>query len=352
MTMARYASLVLLILGALAMFTPVRSKAQDKIRVAELSPRAEAALDKGLRYLAQTQNAGGSWGENNQVAVTSLSLMAFMVKGHFPEREPHGPTMAKGVDFLLKQSRLNKGYLGSNMYEHGLATLALSEVWGETTRSDEIRDALKNAVSVIVRNQTQKGGWGYYPDRDLGYQDMSITVMQIVGLASAKEAGILVPDDTMKRAIAYVKSCQHEAGWFGYQQYGQQLPGSPPFARTAAGVTSLMMSGERDSEEVKRGLKYLHDLGNAPFKQSYPWFYYGHYYAVQAMYQSSEKDYQAWYPKIRDALIDAQEADGCWKGGIPTGVRTKITTDRDSYCTPMAVLILGVPYRYLPIYQR
>ncbi len=328
-----------------------RAPAQDKVRVAELSPRAEAAIDRGLRYLAQTQNPNGSWGQANQVAITSLALMAYMVKGHFPDRDPHGVTMAKGVDYLLKQARLNKGYLGSNMYEHGLGTLALSEVWGESTRSDEVRDALKSAVSVIVRNQTQRGGWGYYPDRDIAYQDVSITVMQIVALASAKEAGILVPDNTMKQAIDFVKSCQGANGAFGYQTAGDHRIGVP-FARTAAGVTSLLMAGDRKSEAVKSGLAYLHGLGNAPFNPSYPWYYYGHYYAVQAMYQASEKDYQTWYPKIRDSLVNAQDVDGSWKGGIPTGVRTKIETDRDSYCTPVAILILGVPYRYLPIYQR
>ena len=30
------------------------------------------------------------------------------------------------------------------------------------------------------------------------------------------------------------------------------------------------------------------------------WFYYGQYYAVQAMYQSSEKNYLAWYPQSRE----------------------------------------------------
>lgn len=343
---------IILSIGALAfLLGSDRTAAQDKVRVAELSPRAEASIDKGLRYLGQTQNPNGSWGQANQVAITSLALMAYMVKGHFPDREPHGDTMAKGVDYLLKQARANKGYLGSNMYEHGLGTLALSEAWGESTRSDEVRDALKSAVSVIVRNQTAKGGWGYYPDRDIGYQDVSITVMQIVALASAKEAGILVPDDTMKRAIVYVKSCQGDNGAFGYQTAGDHRIGVP-FARTSAGVTSLIMAGERKSDEVKRGLEYLHGLGDRPFHTSYMWFYYGHYYAVQAMYQASEKDYQAWYPRVRDTLVNAQDADGSWKGGIPAGVNTKIATDRDSYCTPMAILILGVPYRYLPIYQR
>ena len=233
------------------------------------------------------------------------------------------------------------------------ATLALSEVWGESSRGDEIRDALKQAVGVILRNQTRRGGWGYYPDRGINYDDVSITVMQIVALASAKEAGILVPDETIQNAIRYVRGCQNPNGGFGYTD-----PRDPKFARSAAGVTSLLMAGDRKSEDVARGLKFLHGYGGSAFNPrsamymlNHDWFYYGHFYAVQAMYQSSERNYLTWYP-LRDALIDMQDSDGGWRGGIPPRTLTKIATDQDSYCTPMAILILGVPYRYLPIYQR
>jgi len=333
---------------------PSFAQVEPKIRVAELSPRAEAAMERGYKHLVRTQAADGGWSQNNQVAVTSLCMMAFMVKGYFPDHEPYGEPMAKGLQFLLTKARGNNGYIGTNMYEHGLATLALSEVWGESSRSDEIRDALKNGVGVILRNQSARGGWGYYPDRGIDYEDVSITVMQIVALASAKEAGIGVPDETIKRAIQYVKSCQNPNGGFGYRNASD-----PKFARSAAGVTSLLMAGDRKSPEVERGLKYLHaygggafNPGSAMYMQHHDWFYYGHFYAVQAMYQSSEKNYLSWYPRVRDALIDMQDADGGWRGGIPPRVLTKIATDRDSYCTPMSILILGVPYRYLPIYQR
>lgn len=306
--------------------------AQDStsVQVADLSPAADRAITKGLSYLAEHQHEDGSWGGRHRVAVTALSLMAFMVRGHLPEREPFGRVMAAGLDYLIKAGREGGGYLGSSMYEHALATLALSEAWGMSSRSDQIRDLLKRAVDVILRAQSPKGGWRYHPQpRDA---DMSVTVMQIVALASAREAGILVPESTIRRAIQYVKSCQDpKSGGFGYQG-----PRDPGFARTAAGVTSLLMCGDRGSENVRRGLDYLRRSPRRIFENE-KWFFYGHYYAVQAMYQAGEGYYQSWYPLVRESLIAKQRQDGSWP---------------QDYETPMAILVLGVPYRFLPIYQR
>jgi hypothetical protein len=300
------------------------------VRVAALSPQAERAIQKGLVYLAEHQNADGSWGGQHRVAVTALSLMAYMVRGHLPDREPYGRAMTAGIDYLIKEGREGAGYLGKSMYEHGLATLALSEAWGMSTRSDPIRDLIKRAVDVILRAQNPQGGWRYRPEpRDA---DMSVTVMQIVALASAREAGILVPDAVIRRAIGYVRSCQDPgSGGFGYQG-----PRDPGFARSAAGVMSLLMCGDRSSDSVRRGLDYLGRSPQGVFEDE-RWFYYGHYYAMQAMYQAGEAFYQSWYPRIRDSLLQKQRQDGSWP---------------EEYGTPMAILVLGVPYRFLPIYQR
>ena len=304
------------------------------VQVATLSPQAEKAIDGALKYLARRQNTDGSWGEKYRAASTSLSLMAFMLKGHFPAKGTHGEQLDRAVKYLIQQTRLRGGYVGVNMYEHGLTTLALAEVWG-MSRRDEIRQALKRTVGVILRSQSSSGGWRYLPRP---YDaDISVTVMQIVALASAKEAGIYVPNKVIEKARSYVKRLQVKyVGGFGYTG-----PTSPGFARSAAGVMSLLMTGDRDSKEVLLGLEYLRRLPVTKFgKESH--YYYGHYYAVQAMYQAGESHYQQWYPKIQKALLAKQRSDGSWTGG----------SGGTTYATSMSILILGVPYRYLPIYQR
>jgi hypothetical protein len=314
---------------------PAAAVAQESaVKVAELSPEAEAAIDNALRYLARTQKPDGSWEGQYPEAFTAVAMMAFMVQGHFPDRGQYGTVMTRAVDFLIKSSKAGGGYMGNNMYAHALATLALSEVWGMSDR-DDLRDCLKTAVKIILEAQSKDaGGWRYNPRPQDA--DISVTVMQIVALASAKEAGILVPDSVIKKALAYVKTCHDpKSGGFGYQ------PGGPPgFARTAAGIMSLIMSGERTSAIVKQGMAYLKDLPEAKFREQ-EYYFYGHYYAIQSMYQAGDQFYQPWYPKIRDALLAKQNKDGGWED---QGSR--------AFGTGLGVLILGVPYRYLPIYQR
>ena len=310
----------------------------DAVGYAELTPDAEAAIERGLRFLASTQNPDGSWGQTYRGAETALALMAFMVRGEFPGRGPRGDQLDRGLQFLLARSRANNGYLGDvrqGMYEHGLATLALSEVWGESDR-DEVGDALKAAVQVIFKSQNKEGGWRYAPQpRDA---DLSVTVMQIVALASAKEAGVLVPDEVLEKAAAYVLRCQTGDGGFAYQPGG-----STGDARTAAGVLSLQMVGMGDTPACRRGLRYLIDKKSNTLRGG-SHYYYSHYYAIQGMYQAGDQTYQYWYPDVRDALLQRQQADGGWHDG---GSGTS-----PAYGTSMSILILGVPYRYLPIYQR
>src|ERR1043165_307015 len=275
------------------------ARAEDAVAVAELSPAAELAIEKGLDFLATTQNPDGSWGTQYPMADTSASLMAFMLKGNFPKRGKYGAVLEKATIYLIKRGVESKGFLGGQsqgMYEHGLGTLALSEVWGESDHRKEIRDVLKMAVDVTLRAQNAEGGWRYGPQPNDA--DISVTVMQVVALTSAKEAGILVPDQVLQKAVQYVKRCQNtNGGGFAYQPGG-----APGFARTAAGIMSLMMSGQKGSQSVARGLEYLIKYADSKFREI-EYYNYAHYYAVQCMYQAGDALYQPWYARIRDSLL-------------------------------------------------
>lgn len=314
------------------------------VGVARLSPEVRASITKGLEYLAKegVQKADGSWGGgSSDVAETSLSLMAFMLKGYVPGRGGrYSLVMDNAIAYLVNKGRDQRGFLGTpnnqaGMYEHGLAVLALSEAWGQS-KNPAIGPTLRAGVDIILRAQNNAGGWRYTPEP--ADADLSMTVMQLVALNSARESGIQVPDVTMEKATKYVISCQDESsGGFRY------MPGNSEsgFARTAAGVMSLIMTGARNHKATQRGLAFLKAYPDKKFDKDYPRFHYAHYYAIQAMYQAGEADFQAWYPKIAATVLAKQEADGGWSGEAGK-----------AYGTAISILILGVPYRYLPIYQR
>ncbi|HVT26833.1 MAG TPA: hypothetical protein VHE81_02335, partial [Lacipirellulaceae bacterium] len=70
-------------------------------------------------------------------------------------------------------------------------------------------------------------------------------------------------------------------------------------------------------------------------------FFYGHYYAVQAMWQASGERWPQWYPAIRDVLVGRQQPDGSWTDPVCS-----------EYGTAMATIILQMPDNSVPIFQR
>jgi hypothetical protein len=226
------------------------------------------------------------------------------------------------------------------MYAHAMATLALAELYGQTG-DDTLKPVVEKATYLIRGSQAANGGWRYEP-RPTG-ADISVTIMQVMALRAAKNAGLHVPDANLKKAIEYIKSCSHPAsGGFTYMPRG----GAPGFARTAAGLCVLFLTGEyetkseKNKEIIRAGVNYLQNQFNSPSH-----FYYGHYYAAHAMHQVGGKEWEDWYARLVNFFVPNQSPDGSWS-----------TTSRREvgpvYQTSIAVIVLSVPAHYLPIFQR
>jgi hypothetical protein len=314
----------------------------------ELTAEASRAIDKGLEHLLAAQKKDGSWDSDGQggqaVASTSLSLMAFMGKAQFPGFGPYGEQLDRGMKWLLQEAKKRPdGYLGTVMYEHGLATLALSEMWGmvrDPKDDDEIKEALEKAAEVILRSQNPGGGWRYQPQADAG-QDTSCTQTVFHALASAHQAGIVVPNETIAKVVKYLEGVYNrQTGVITYTASNHK--GHSP-ACTAGGAYIAQLAGQRDTEMVNAAIRNLKSQSPGIFTGG-NFYYYTHYYAIQAMVQAGDEEYAGWYPKIRDALVKGQNAQGGWGTATPPGTI--------SYETPMAIIILSTPHRYIPIYQR
>jgi squalene cyclase len=307
-------------------------RAEEKVKI---DAKTKESVALALSWLKDNQNKDGSWGNNT--AITSFALLAFMSNGHLPNQGKFGPEVSKGVRNLLAASR-EDGYLvgstGGNMYAHGMATLALSQVWG-MSGDEEVKKVLKKAIDLIVKSQNTEGGWRYEPQPTGA--DISVTIMQVMALRGAKDSGLHVPDETIKKAIGYINKC-YDSRTGGYRYQPQSY--GPGYARTAAGVCVLQLAGEYDKKEIAGAVKYMESVGED--RQHY---WYGHYYAAHAFHQLGGKAWEDYYDKMKTKLLATQLKEGNWRDTKEGHVGT-------AYQTSIAVLILSVPAHYLPIYQR
>ena len=118
--------------------------------------------------------------------------------------------------------------------------------------------------------------------------------------------------------------------------------GASAFPRSAAGVVALYSAGIYEGPEMEKGLNYLvrfQPRAGGFRRESH--YFYGHYYAVQAMWQARGEYWREWFTAIRDELISRQLANGAWQDNIC-----------NEYGTAMACIILQIPNNYLPIFQR
>lgn len=314
-----------------------------------VTPATQRAIDQGLSWLANEQNRSGSFGSaggySENVGVTSLVGMAFLASGSTPDRGRYGKQVTATVDYLLSRAQPN-GYILSPktsqshgpMYGHGFATLFLSEAYGMIER-DDLRPKLSKAVKLIIDSQNNDGGWRYSPrSRDA---DLSVTVSMMMALRAAKNAGFAVPRETVDKCVLYLRKCQNTDGGFRYQLESAR---ESLFPRSAAAVVGLYSAGVYSGPELTAGLDYLTTFQPRDGLRIRSNYYYGHYYAVQAMWQSGDKHWFDWYPAIRDELVKNQESGGPWRDTEPHIGST--------YATAMACLVLQTPNNLLPIFQR
>jgi hypothetical protein len=335
-----------IVAATLLVATAAHAEEQPFSQAKLVTPEANAAIERGLAYLRDRQLEDGSFsttGNGRNVAVVGLAGMAFLAEGSTPGRGAYGENIDRCIDFLLENTAdggliaAPEGAARGPMYGHGFALLFLCEVHGMTDRP-ALRESIAAAVELIVASQNREGGWRYLPEpRDA---DVSVTVCQVMALRAARNAGVAVPRETVDRSIAYVKQCQNPDGGFRYM-----LRDGPPdsgFARTAAGVVALYNAGLYEGPEIAAGLEYLaRRLPTNEAGEDEAYYFYGHYYAAQAMWHAGGERWTTWYPAIRDELLARQREDGSWMDPVCP-----------EYGTAMACIVLQTPNNYLPILQR
>jgi hypothetical protein len=321
-------------LAAAAFVCPCPAQEAFGRRDDAIPAQAEQVYEKGLRYLAASQNEKGAWNDSvgAEPGVVGLCVAAFLAHGEDPVNGPFAKNIRTGIDFILSQQSSKNGYIGSSMYNHAFAAKALAESYG-VVDNPQIAPALKKAVELILSSQKRNrfGAWRYTPDsRDA---DTTVTGCQLVTLFAARNAGIAVPDEAIRKGLAYLNNNRGGEGSYGYTSAAGGKP-----TLTAVGLLCLSLAKERESKGYQASLEYLKK--NLDYRDRYYPYYY-EYYMSQALFHADDATWREWNARNIRYLATIQSSDGSFPGN-----------QGPSFNTAGALLSLALNYRYLPIYEK
>jgi hypothetical protein len=319
--------------------------------------RSEAAVARGMAWLAKQQKANGSWAydgtsRSDTAAATGMALLPFLAAGqtHKASKDnKYKRTVEAALRYLISIQKPTGQFNGAGMYSQAIATCALCEALGMTGDRSLLQYPAQRAVNYIQRAQAVNGSWGYTPNKT---GDTSIVGWQIQALHSAKLCKELVVDKrVLQKAMKFLDSV---ASGSSQSRYGYRDAKSPSPTRTAVGLLCRYYENGwgPNNPGMADGVKYLMK-SHMPTTKNIDMYYY--YYATQVLHFFEGPEWhKEWNPKMRDMLVDLQ---------VPQGKRDFGSWDPQGdswiggHCgrvgmTATCLLTLEVYYRHLPLYKR
>jgi hypothetical protein len=321
------------------------------------SAASEAAVARGLEWLARHQAADGSWRFDlaecrcdgacrnpgtvrSTTAATGIALLPFLGAGQTHERGEHAQTVTRGLYYLMSrmQATPRGGDLSEGtMYGHGAATLALAEALG-MTGDRMLLPYVRDAVRFLETSQDMHGGgWRYLPGQP---GDTTVTAWQLAALKSAALAGVAVPSPTIHGICEFLDRVQVRGG----EGYGYLAP-QDRACTSAIGLLCRIYTAWPEQATLDRGLARLATRG--PDREAV----YQNFYLSQALLLRDHAAWPRWNAKNRDQLVARQDRVG-HEAGSWTFVDADTAPGGRLGHTALAILTLEVYYRLLPIYTE
>jgi len=345
------------------------------------TPETEAAVVRGLAYLARIQGQLGQWGpidvldeKYGEICVgkTALATLAFLAAGHtHVSGTEHSETVQKGLAFLLASQDPASGHFGdSSAYSHGITTFALAEALSMTGDAT-LRASVEQGVAHILEKQStssdprSRGGWPYYYPTDREFDEWprtSITVWQILALESARLSGVAVPDRAFEEAARFLEAAKDtRRPWYRYNHDPERLnsgyptlPASTPAALFALSCLGRDITGADHAaarqfvlERAPNGHRFTNEREFVERAQGNPYFWYQ---GSLAMMRVGGDAWRRWNVALQQTLLPSQAEDGSWRAIDPYAKYARDDERDRAYTTALCVLCLEVYYRYdLPL---
>lgn len=318
--------------------------------------KAEKAVMAGLRWLKKNQNEDGSWSPQYKPSMTGLAILCFLGHGELPDSPEFGPTVKKGLDWMLEngtkfQGRMNMASSitgGPASYEQGIATYAICEYY-TMTKDERFAPLIQQAIGHIVEGQNPRGGWDYGfakgPRNDLSVAGWQIQALKAAHLTGLNISGV---DEALDKSMLFLKAWQGPKGGFGYT--GPQ----DKYSLAGVGVLCTYFWKQDKDASVRKGIDFILDQTEKDKPVKYKADHadlYAWYYHTQACLMFGGSAWTKWNRWFQDEICDAQSPDGSWPptGKQAHGPQTAAGGAGPFYRTTLSVLMLEVFYRYMPI---
>ena len=327
----------------------------------------EAAVARGLRWLASVQNEDGSWSlkdyddhddpdNEGDAMATSLALLPFLGAGQTHEFGKYKQHVAKGLAWLIDRQKadgdLRAGYTrNAGMYAHGQAAIVLCEALA-MTGDEQLREPARKAIRFTERAQHSGGGWRYRPGQR---GDTSVLGWHLMALQSARapNLGLEVDASTIKLADYFLdtvaitpprRTRMPKGSVYTYQPGGDGTP-----VMTAEAILCRIYLGwKKNDPRMMSAISWLVNdhLPSTDEMNIYYW-----YYGTQVMHHYGGRAWEVWNDRMREILVGTQRTKGRHPGSWePRHFRWGEQGGR-IYTTALAVCTLEVYYRHLPIFQ-
>lgn len=327
----------------------------------------EATVYRALRWLKKYQDSDGKWttaaggspagGEGaSSPAMTGLALLTFLAHGETPSSPEFGPTVERGLRWLVDNQTPDGHFAQSDGHEYSLpiATYALCEAYA-LTKVPMLKDAAQKSVEVIVKGQNSGGLWNYNCQQgnrnDLSYSGWCIQAVKAAAMAGFEVNGL---KDCERRAIGGLKG---NAGQGGFDYTG---PGMSK-TLTPVGVLCMQLLGAGKDSQASSPMEGI--LKTATCDWQNPWTgdpLYCWYYLTQAKFHRGDTDFIPWNKQFAPTLMKSQiivpkaiaDTNGVMVsiGYWPPAANAEKCK---AYCynTTLCALMLTVYYRHLPTYK-
>jgi len=300
------------------------------------------AIDKGLEYLAQTQQANGKWvysGGVEDTAATGAALLAFLEEGYQPGQNvvfgatDYGDVVGDGLAYLFTQAQpytigpqtygnpdtngngvgvkfVPGGNNNRDTYVTGLALPAVaraeqvapgSVVPTGSLAGQSYATVIQDTVDYFAFGQNEaagaRGGWRYYANS--GDSDNSTAQWAPIGMFYGEAVGATVPAFVRSELGNWIDAIQYLGGTPGTGIHGSSGYNSPTYlnneAKTGGLLIEMVFAGlagvgspySLDDGDVQAALAYLNRQWTATANSTYNGNF-GNPYAMWSIYKGLE----------------------------------------------------------------